>query len=307
MLKPRALVPGDRLAVIAPASPFSREEFDAGIEEIQRLGFEPVYDASVFERRSYLAGTAETRAAALRRAWRDRSIAGVIAVRGGYGSAQVLPLLDRDEARLARKPFIGYSDLTSVLIYQTTHCGVVAFHGPMLDRRLSRGEAGYDRASFLTALCSREPLGELSPPGLERIRGGEAVGLLLGGTVGPLLALMGTPFAFAPPPGYVLFFEEVGERPYRLDRMVTQLRQSGLLAGASAVIVGELPGCDEPSGKLTGRSVMADLLHDFDGPVVLGFPSGHTDGPSITLPLGVKCRVVADGRPRIIVEEAAVD
>jgi UDP-N-acetylmuramate:L-alanyl-gamma-D-glutamyl-meso-diaminopimelate ligase len=227
MQKPRALRPGDRLAVVSPASPFNRDEFDLGIDEIRRLGFEPVFDDTVFARQRYVSGPPELRAAAIRTAWRDPSIAGLVGVRGGFGSAQVLPLLDRDEARRACKPFIGYSDLTSILTFLTLGCDLVAFHGPMLDRRLSRGAEGYDIDSFTRALCRREPMGELVPAGLESIRDGEAAGTLLGGTLTQLLASFGTPFAFAPPPGYVLFLDEVGERPYRLDRMVTQLRQAG--------------------------------------------------------------------------------
>jgi muramoyltetrapeptide carboxypeptidase len=307
MLKPRALAPGDRLAVVAPASPFTRDEFDRGIDEVRRLGFEPVYDESVFERHGYLAGSPETRAAALRAAWRDPSIAGLVGVRGGYGSVQLLPLLDRDEARRARKPLIGYSDLTSLLTYLTVGCEVVAFHGPTVAGRLGGGEGRYDRATFLSALCRREPMGELAPPALETIHRGEAAGRLLGGTLTQILGSLGTPFAFAPPHGYVLLVDEVGERPYRLDRMVTQLRQTGLLEKASAIVVGELPRCDEPLGQPTAGTVMADVLRGFTGPIVIGFPSGHTTGPAMTLPLGVSCRVIADGRPRIVIEEAAVE
>jgi muramoyltetrapeptide carboxypeptidase len=306
MRKPRALAPGDRLAIVAPASPFTREEFDSGLQEIRRLGFVPVYDDSVFARQRYLAGSAAVRAAAIHAAWRDPSIAGLIGVRGGYGSAQLLPLLDRDAARRAAKPFIGYSDLTSMLTYLTLGCESVAFHGPMLAGRLGRGAAGYDEDSFVRALCRREPVGELAPPGLESIRSGEATGLLLGGTLTQLLASLATPFAFDPPAGYVLFLDEVGERPYRLDRMVTQLAQTGLLARASAVVIGELPKCDEPAGEPTARAVMADLFAEFPGPVLIGFPSGHTVGPAMTLPLGVGARVIGGGRPRLVIEESAV-
>jgi len=306
MRKPRALSPGDRLAIVAPASPFTREEFDAGVAEIRRLGFEPVYDESVFARQRYVAGPPALRAAAIHAAWRDPSIAGLIGVRGGYGSAQLLPLLDREEARRAGKPFIGYSDVTSILTFLTIGCDLVAFHGPMLARRLGRGADGYDEDSFVRALCRREPLGELTAPGLETIRAGEAHGPLFGGTLTQLLASLGTPFAFAPPQGYVLFIEDVGERPYRLDRMVTQLVQTGLLARASAVVIGELPMCDEPSGDPTARAVMADLFAGFPGPVLIGFPSGHTTGPAMTLPLGVTARVVATAQPRLVIEEAAV-
>lgn len=306
MVKPRALAPGDRLAIVAPASPFDRAEFDEGVDELQRLGFVAVYDDSVFARQQYVAGAPETRAAAIQAAWSDPSIAGVIGVRGGYGSAQVLPFLDPAAARRAGKPFIGYSDLTAVLTFLTVNCGVVAFHGPMLAGRLGRREAGYDRRSFEQALCRPEPMGELAPPSVESIRPGDARGTLLGGTLTQLLSSLGTPYAFAPPPDYVLFLDEVGERPYRLDRMVTQLRQAGLLTRASAVVIGELPRCDEPSGDLTGRAVMARLLADFPGPVIIGFPSGHTTSPAMTLPFGVTARVVGGPHPRLVIEEGAV-
>jgi muramoyltetrapeptide carboxypeptidase len=305
MLKPRALRPGDRLAVVSPASPFDRDEFDAGVAEIRALGFEPVYDESVFARRGYVSGPPELRADAIRRAWQDDSIAGLIGVRGGYGSAQLLPLLEPEDARRAGKPLIGYSDLTSLLMFLTLRCGVVSFHGPMLDRRLSRGAAGYDRASLLNALCRREPMGELASPGVETIRPGEATGMLLGGTVTQILSSLGTPFAFSPPEGYVLFLDEVGERPYRLDRQVTQLRQAGLVERAGAVVIGELPRCDE-SGGITAREVMADLFSTFRGPVLFGFPSGHTIGPPLTLPFGVSCRVVGGAAPKLVIEESAV-
>ena len=305
MLKPRALRPGDRLAIVAPASHFDRDEFDQGIAEIHNLGFVAVYDDTVFAKREYVAGPADVRAAAIRTAWRDPSIAGIVAVRGGYGSAQVLPLLDPQDARRAGKPFVGYSDLTAMLTFLTMNCEMVAFHGPMLAGRLGRGNEGYDRDSFERALCRHEPMGELTPPGLETIARGEAAGILLGGTLTQLLASIGTPYAFNPPPGYVLFLDEVGERPYRLDRMVTQLQHTGLLAKASAVVIGELPRCDEPAGP-TARSVMAHLFGDFPGPVLFGFPSGHTTGPAFTLPFGVISRVIADSRPRVIIEESGV-
>lgn len=307
MLKPRKLEPGARIAVVAPASPFQRDEFDAGVAEIERLGFEPVWDDSVFARDGYVAGSSELRAAALTRYLADPAVQAIIAVRGGYGSAQLLPLLDPDLIRRERKPIIGYSDITALLSFTTLMCGVVSFHGPMLEARLAKGDLGYDRASFLRAVTTAAPMGEFDVPELETIAVGEVSGPVLGGTVTQVLASLGTPYAFDPPAGYVLFFDEVAERPYRLDRMVTQLRQSGLLARAAAIVVGELPRCDEPRGDLTGRGVMARLLADFPGPVLAGFPSGHTSGPQQTIPFGVRARVIGDRqRPRVIIEESAV-
>lgn len=309
MRKARALTLGSRIAVVAPASPFARDEFDRGVAEIRSLGFEPVYDESVFARGrlGYVAGSPEIRAAAINTAWSDPDIAGLIGVRGGYGSAQVLPLLDRDLAQRVRKPFVGYSDLTALLTFHTCALGLTAFHGPMLAGRLGRGAEGYDADSFERALCRLEPLGEMTAPGVETIRPGEAGGVLLGGTVTQLLASLATSFAFDPPPGFILFLDEIGERPYRLDRMVTQLKQTGLLARASAVVIGELPKCDEPGGEPTARAVMADLFADFPGPVLVGFPSGHTLTPAMTLPFGVAARVIGGTSPRLVIEEAAVE
>ena len=223
MLKPRALEPGSRLAVVAPASSFPRDEFDDGIAELKRLGFIPVYDDSVFARLPYVAGPAALRADAIHKALVDPTIAGIIGVRGGFGSAHVLPLLDRSEIRRARKAFIGYSDLTSLLAFVSTGCELVAFHGPTVAGRLGKGTGAYDRDSFVNALCRRQPMGELTTPAVETIKGGEVSGPLFGGTLAQLVASLGTPFAFSPPQGHVLFLDEVNERPYRLDRMITQV------------------------------------------------------------------------------------
>jgi muramoyltetrapeptide carboxypeptidase len=307
MQKPRALRPGDRVAVVAPASPFAREAFDAGITELQRLGFEAVYDDSVFARSRYTAGAPELRAAAFRRAWTDSSIRALIAVRGGYGSVQMLPFLHTAEIQRTPKAFIGYSDNTSLLTWITGQCGVVSYHGPMLEGRLARGEAGYDRDTFERVLMHASSPGAITHASVVAIRRGEASGILVGGTLTQLVASLGTPYAFDPPAGHILFLDEIAERPYRIDRMFTQLRLSGVLSRTAAIVFGELPRCDEPAdGGPSIRSVLADLTEGFPGPVLFGLPSGHTTGACLTLPLGVAARVVADPAPALIIEEAAV-
>jgi muramoyltetrapeptide carboxypeptidase len=306
LLKPRALRSGDRIAVVSPASPFARDEFDRGVEEIRRLGFEPTWDDSVFARDAYVSGSPATRAAAFLKAWFDPAVAALIAVRGGYGSVHILPLLPPDELRRGPKAFIGYSDNTSLLTWLTCGCRIVGFHGPMLEKRLSSGAEGYDRESFLRSLSSVEPIGELAPDSLTCLKRGEAEGQVYGGTLTQLLASLHTPYAFDPPAGSILFIEDVNERPYRLDRMLTQMRLAGLLAHARGIVFGEMRGCDEPGGEPCARDVIARVLSGFPGPIVYGFPSGHTTGPCWTLPLGVRTRIVATDRPRLIVEEAAV-
>jgi muramoyltetrapeptide carboxypeptidase len=303
---PAALKPGDRIAIVSPASPLAREEFDAGAEELRRLGFVPVYDESVFARDAgYLAGAPELRASAFLRYWSDPDVRALIATRGGYGSVQLLPFLNRDALVAAPKLFIGYSDNTSIMSWLTCQCGITALHGPMLERRLSRGPAGYDESSFM-ALAQGGAGTTFAPDGLLVLQHGETVGPLYGGTLTQLVGSLGTPYAFDPPPRSILFIEDVNERPYRVDRMLTQLRLSGVLSRAGGLVFGEMRSCDEPSGGVTVRDVVQRLTRDFAGPVIYGFPSGHTAGPCWTLPLGVDIRLMTRPHPSIVVEEAPV-
>jgi muramoyltetrapeptide carboxypeptidase len=306
VIKPRALRPGDRIALVSPASPFSRDEFDRGADELRRLGYEPVHDESVFERSLFTSGPPQLRASAFIKAWSDPSVAALIAVRGGYGSVHLLPELDGWMPQRTPKLFIGYSDTTSLSSWLTCQCGVTALHGPMIEGRLSRGREGYHEESFTRLIQGGGAGLELRPAGLSALHGGEAGGAMYGGTLTQLTASLGTPYAFDPPDGCVLFLEDVNERPYRIDRMLTQLRLSGILSRARALIFGEMRGCDEPDGP-GARETIDACAKDFGVPVLFGFPSGHTTGPVWTLPLGVRVRVVAGPRPALIVEESPVE
>jgi muramoyltetrapeptide carboxypeptidase len=304
--KPRALKQGDQIAIIAPASPFSRDEFTRGVAEIERLGFVPVFEDSVFaEEAGYLAGSAELRAASFMKHWTNPSVSALLAVRGGYGSVQLLPLLDRAAVVAQPKLFIGYSDNTSLLSWLNCQCRITALHGPMIEGRLAGG-AGYDRQSFLELLAGGRHL-RLAPEGLGMLREGEASGPLFGGTITQLVASLGTPFAFDPPDGCILFLEEVNERPYRIDRMLTQLQLSGVLGRARALVFGEMRGCDEPNGSVTALDAIARTTRECTGPVITGFPSGHTTGPTWTLPLGVRVRVSTAPEPALLIEDAPVE
>ena len=294
------------MAVVSPASPFAREELEAGAAELRALGYEPVYEDSIFEQHHFSSGSADVRVDAFRRSWSDPAIAAVVAVRGGYGSVQMLPLLADWQPQRTPKIFVGYSDTTSLLSWLTCQCGLTAIHGPMLERRLSRGDQGYDRSSFTALVQGRGAGLELSPDSLTALKAGEIAGPLFGGTITQLVGSLGTPFAFNPPAGSVLFLEDVNERPYRIDRMLTQLRQSGILGKASALVFGEMQGCRQDGGP-TMEDVLRNVVAEFDGPVVTGFPSGHTTGPTWTLPLGVRVRVRAVARPAIVVEESPVE
>ena len=306
MVRPPALRPGDRIAVVAPASGCAPEELERGEAELRRLGFDPVHTDAVFERATFTAGSADSRAADFMRAWADPGVKALVALRGGYGSAQLLPLLHHLRPTLAPKLFIGYSDTTALLSWLTCAGGVAALHGPMIDGRLSKGAEGYDERSFLSAVRGESGV-ELVAPGVTTVRPGEAIGFLFGGTMAMLVASLGTPYAFMPPGECILFLEDVNERPYRIHRMLTQLIQAGLVGRARAIVLGEMPGCTEPgAGTLSAVDAARDALGGFGGPIVTGFPSGHTAGPCVTLPLGATVRVRTQDRPSIRVEESPV-
>jgi muramoyltetrapeptide carboxypeptidase len=176
----------------------------------------------------------------------------------------------------------------------------------MIEGRLAKGKQGFDADSMLAFMQDGEGR-TLSPDGLAVVRGGEAVGPLFGGTITQLAASLGTPYAFDPPPGCVLFLEDVNERPYRLDRMLTQLRLAGILDRARALVFGEMRACDEGNGQASALDVIRGLTTQCEGPIISGFPSGHTAGPCWTLPLGVRVRIVTAPRPGVVVEESPVE
>jgi muramoyltetrapeptide carboxypeptidase len=306
VIKPRALRSGDRIGIVSPASGCDRAEFERGVVELRRLGYEPVYDDSVFETSMFTAGSAASRAAAFRRAWADPTISAIMAARGGYGSVQLLPLFDGWYPEETPKLFIGYSDNTSLLSWLTCDRGVASVYGPMIEGRLAKGTTHYHSMSFLSLVQGLGAGMEMAPDGLTVLKAGEAEGPLFGGTLTQLAGSMGTPYAFNPPDGCILLVEDVSERPYRIDRMLMQLRLSGVLSKARALVFGEMPGCDEPGGAITARDAIRSFTADVPGPVIVGFPAGHTVGPCWTLPLGVRVSVQTTPTALLRVEESPV-
>jgi muramoyltetrapeptide carboxypeptidase len=306
VLKFRPVRPGSRVALVAPASPFDRDEFDRGLAEIRRLGLDPVYDEAVFARDPIVAGSAAARASAVMRAMTDANVDAVVSVRGGYGSMEMLPRLDAAALRRGRTALVGYSDLTSVHAFLNGHVHLASVHGAMVTGRLGKGTDLYDPASWLASL-REEPLGEVAPDGLDVLHGGEARGPIFGGTLQMLASSLGTPYEFVPAGRYVLFIEDVAERPYALRRMLTQLSQAGRFNNLAAVVAGTFTDCDEPGGAVTARAVIHEFFADFRGPIIYGFPSGHTKGPFFSFPFGVDVQVVATSsdRPAVVFREAA--
>jgi muramoyltetrapeptide carboxypeptidase len=280
------LKPGDRIGIAAPASPFDRDLFLQGIDIVKKMGFEVVCPDDIFCREGYLAGTDEHRLALLHAYFADPEISAVWCARGGYGSMRLLPLLDPGIVYENPKPFIGCSDITALLNFLCHTCGIVTFHGPMITTLPVAGKMSID--FIISALTQDRPL-MLSADNPEVIVSGAATGLVTGGNLSTLSHLLGTPF-FPDFSGAIVFLEDVGEKPYRLDRMLTQLIFSGHLDRAAGICLGSFHNCgqnDQVQGVLFNR------LSSLAIPVAAGFPAGH-GMPSLTLPFGLEAVLDAD-------------
>ncbi|HEX2225110.1 MAG TPA: LD-carboxypeptidase [Thermoanaerobaculia bacterium] len=302
---PPPVGPGDRIGVAALSGPVDPQRLANGLENLRRLGFEPVLADNLTSRRGFLAGTDAERLDAFHRLAADPDLPAILFTRGGHGLLRLLPGIDWD--LLARHPrtYVGYSDLTPFLLGVVRRLGLVAFHGPLVAGELARGLSPVEEASFLDALAGRYPAEQpfaswVRPPRRLNGQSRAASGPLLGGCLSLLAATAGTPY-FPDLDGSLLFLEEVNEDAYRVDRMLTHLRLSGSLARLSGMIVGHLgafSGGGEP-WPADWAGLLEDSLAGFDWPVALGLESGHFP-PNRTLPLGLPARLEEEGRRLVL-------
>lgn len=289
-LRPEFLAPGATVALVAPAGGLRGEEDVArAIFNVRSLGWEPAIGRYALEHDGYFAGSDAQRLADLNAALRDPAIDAIWCLRGGYGTARLLPEIDLDSLTRVPRPVIGFSDVTALHCAIQRRCGIISFHGPV-----ARAELGeFSRSSLLRAVTSLEdPAGRAEHA--RTIRGGSAEGVLAGGNLAVLTSLVGTPFA-PELDGAILVLEDIGERTYRIDRMLRQLYQAGLLDGCNAILFGECIDCSDTteSGERSLDAVLgeiADLLHV---PCIAGAPVGHI-AEQWTLPLGALAVLDAD-------------
>jgi muramoyltetrapeptide carboxypeptidase len=299
--KPPALRRGDSVGLIAPASPLSDAEIAQGVEHVRFLGLQPVLGHFVAAHDGYLAGSDAERAADFNRMARDPHIRGIIALRGGYGTMRILDSLDFAAIAADPKVVMGFSDLTAILNAVVRRSGVVAFHGPLAARESVFDET--TRAYFERACMSTEPMGTLRAPDAVTIHGGRAEGRISGGNLSLVAALTGTPWS----PAFrdaLLVLEEVDEEPYRIDRMLTQLRLAGALQAAAGILFGACTHCEAKGASMTAAEVLLDRLSGIDRPAVSGVPVGHIPEQWV-LPLGLRA-VLDAGERTLEIPEAAV-
>jgi muramoyltetrapeptide carboxypeptidase len=305
-IKPPALRQGDKIGLIAPASSFNREAFLRGCDRLRQMGYEPVYSQDIFDRDIYFAGPAERRTHELLDYWRRDDIAALVCVRGGYGSNYLLQQLDFDVIAGRPKILVGCSDVTTLLTAIHDRTGLTGFHGPMVAKDIADGS--FDLLSWNNSLTG---IAEWDVPanGVEVLRQGTARGKLYGGCLSMLVASLGTPFEIETV-GTILFIEDIGEKPFRIDRMLMQLRLAGKLDGVRGFVFGEMLDCLPPKGETYAlQQIIKRVLAPYDVPVIFGVKSGHVTSGNITLPIGVQAELSA-GQPGAslrIMESATID
>lgn len=284
------------LAVVAPASNAVPEKIDRGVGRLRALGHAVTVMPHALGRQwPYFAATTEQRLADLHAAFADEAIDALICVRGGYGSNYLLEQLDLELIERHRKPLIGYSDHTTIQTWLLDRVQLPVLHGPMVAADFSR-EDGVDFASFEAALRGDSyRLGKDS--GLRPLRAGSAQGVLYGGCLSLLVSSLGTPFAARTDheAGTILFLEDLGEKPYQVDRMLRQLRLAGKFAGVRGIVFGEMLECvSEGTPADLVEQVIAAVMDWFPGPIAIGLRSGHVSRSNITLPFGVEAELMVE-------------
>jgi muramoyltetrapeptide carboxypeptidase len=277
-----ALRPGDVVAIVSPAGPARPDRVAAGVALLRSWGLRPRVGRHAYARRGYLAGGDTARADDLNAALADPEVRAVIVTRGGYGSQRIADALDGDAARRDPKPVVGFSDITALQLALWRHARLACLHGPgaaWRPERTGAASAGSLRDALMTTdpvVIKRDPA---APTATVRVPG-EASGTLLGGNLCLLVASLGTR-DFPDLSGAVLLLEDVDEPPYKVDRMLTQLRRAGALVGLAGVALGQFT----PDHDATKR-VLVELLGDLGVPVLGGLPVGHGRDP-LTVPVGV--------------------
>jgi muramoyltetrapeptide carboxypeptidase len=277
---------GSRIAVVSPASAAKVELIDAGVERLEAFGYEPVLMPHAKARGPlYYAGTAEERVADIHAAFADTSIEGAMCTRGGWGAAELLPLLDPKLVRENPKVFVGYSDHSSLHSWFWSECGMRTFYAPMVAADWARPD-GVDEATWRAAVEGDGVWRVGAEDGIRVLREGEAEGRLLGGCLSILCAGLGTPWALRIAEPCVLFLEDIGTKPYQWDRMLQHLRFAGLMEQVKGVVLGDMSASVEAKDVPLVEAACLHALRDFAGPVWIGLKSGHVERENRSVPLG---------------------
>jgi len=303
-IKPRALRPGDKVGIVAPASNVNREMLEAGCDGLRRVGYEPFYFESILDRDLYFAGTAERRVRELEDMFARDDVRAIVCARGGYGSNYLPLALDPNKIVQHPKILVGYSDITTLVCCMADSANFVTFHGPMVTKDFAVAD-GVDLDSWQNALGGAEEWSIAEGSGARPLLAGHGEGILYGGCLSMLGASLGTQHEIRTA-GTILFLEDVAAKPYQIDRMLMQLKLAGKLKDVRGIVFGEMMDCRQgPDQDYTLEEVVLRIVADLRIPVAFGLRSGHVSRANITLPIGVRARLTVDNSVELRILEAA--
>jgi muramoyltetrapeptide carboxypeptidase len=295
---PARIKPGDTIGIVAPAGPFDRQTFLRGVGIIEDMGFQIFVPPGLFEKNRYLAGSDNHRVQFVNQLFADTSVDAIICARGGYGSMRILSLLDYDAIQTNPKVFIGFSDITILLSVLFSRCNLVTFHGPVITSLADASEE--TKLSLFSNVTSDSNL-EILLSGGKTIISGVASGEVCGGNLTMLCHLVGTPFA----PDFenkILFLEDRGEAPYRIDRMLVHMALAGCFKGLSGIILGTFEECGPIEEVI---KIIVEVFEKYSIPILAGLDAGH-GRHNLTIPLGIEATLDAD-RHSLSYHRAATD
>jgi muramoyltetrapeptide carboxypeptidase len=283
IIKPPRLFPGDTLGIIAPASPFDKHKFVKGLSVIEKMGFKVFYPENIFDQKGYLAGSDEHRADILNSMFANSDIKGIICARGGYGALRILPLIDFNRIASNPKVLIGCSDISVLLNTLFLKCALVSFHGPMIE---SLANASETTKQSLHDVLLKDQILSFRCRNSVVIHPGQASGIVAGGNLTTLCHLLGTPYEpdFS---GKILLLEDIGESPYRIDRMLMQMKLAGCFDHISGIVLGTFKDCGESD---VVYQIFKDTFFKDSFPILAGFDVGH-DEPNLTIPFGINASI----------------
>ncbi|MBM7616123.1 S66 peptidase family protein [Alkaliphilus hydrothermalis] len=309
MLRPKALKIGDTIGIVATSSPTTQEKVKSAKKELEALGFKVKLAPSCHATRGYLAGDDQMRADDLNGMFADQEVKGIICLRGGYGAPKILKRVDFELIKNNPKVFVGYSDITALHMAMNQICGLVTFHGPMAASDIAGGLDEFSEKELIRAITESIPMGKISNPEevkIETLVGGKTQGIIIGGNLSLIAATMGTPYEIDTK-GKILFLEEIGEEPYSVDRMLTQLALAGKFDDAVGIILGDWNNCEaeKPEESLSLMEVLEEMIVPYGKPTIYNLKAGHCT-PKVTLPFGVMASLDAD-TGSLTIEEGATE
>lgn len=309
-LKPPRLQPGDVIGIVAPASPMKPELLERGVGYLEQQGYRVKLGRHIFQQHGYLAGNDAERAKDINGMFRDQKVKAIFCARGGYGTPRLLPWLDYDAIKSNPKIFAGYSDITAVQLAMLRHSRLITFSGPMVAADMAKELDSFTEENFWRILTEPKPFGNLIRPAnqnYEVITAGKAAGQLIGGCLSLIACLIGSPY-LPNVSDSIFFVEEIGEAPYRLDRYLVQLRETGILTRIGGFLLGQMTDCvpTDEAPSLTIDDLMQHFIKPLKIPAMSGLDYGH-EKVKFTLPLGVRVELTARrNKQRLRILESAV-